>query len=242
MGYEKMTGEASLAEEVAEILRTRIINGQYAIGEKLTENKVANELKVSRTPIRDAFTQLLKEDLVEYIPNTGFFARGFTISDMADVYAVRTSVEQLAIRRAIEMAGDRDIVRLGEHLELMSFYTENNFYEKLLQANEEFHNMIYVMTGSRFIVRILKTYQDYVHIARKNTLKKEEDLPGIYAEHARIYEALKNRDVKEAEEAVRVHLISSCRRAEERWAEMQGGPEMRQDRQEEKAGRHSGKD
>ena len=227
MGYEKMTGEASLAEEVAEILRTRIINGQYAIGEKLTENKVANELKVSRTPIRDAFKQLLKEDLVEYIPNKGFFARGFTISDMADVYAVRTSVEQLAIRRAIEMAGDRDIVRLGEHLELMSFYTENNFYEKLLQANEEFHNMIYVMTGSR---------------ARKNTLKKEEDLPGIYAEHARIYEALKNRDVKEAEEAVRVHLISSCRRAEERWAEMQGGPEMRQDRQEEKAGRHSGKD
>ena len=59
MGYEKMTGEASLAEEVAEILRTRIINGQYAIGEKLTENKVANELKVSRTPIRDAFKQLL---------------------------------------------------------------------------------------------------------------------------------------------------------------------------------------
>lgn len=106
--YKKMAGEASLAEEVAEVLRTRIINGEYAIGEKLMESKVANELKVSRTPVREAFGELLKEELVEYIPNKGFFAMGFTMKDMADVYDVRASVEQLAIRRAVENAGDRD--------------------------------------------------------------------------------------------------------------------------------------
>ena len=219
--YKKMAGEASLAEEVAEVLRTRIINGEYAIGEKLMESKVANELKVSRTPVREAFGELLKEELVEYIPNKGFFAMGFTMKDMADVYDVRASVEQLAIRRAVENAGDREIAGLGEHLELMRFYTENNIYEKLLKANEEFQNMIYLMTGSRFIVRILKTYQDYVHIARKNTLKKQEDLPGIFAEHAEIYEAVRSRDTEKAEEAVRRHLISSCHRAEEQWKVLQ---------------------
>ena len=217
MQQTKLTGDASLAEEVTEVLRERIINGEYFMGEKLIENKIARELKVSRTPIRDAFKQLSKEQLVEYIPNKGCFARGFNKKDMSDIYAVRKAVEQLAITWAIENASDEDVAKLHDHLELMSFYTENNFYEKLLKANEDFHNMIYLMTESRFIVQILKAYQDYVHAARKSTLKKEENLPVIYTEHETIYTALENRDIPSAVEAVGKHLDNSCLRAEECW-------------------------
>lgn len=92
-----LTGEASLAEEIVNILRVRIITGEYAMGEKLVENKIATELKVSRTPVRDAFKQLTKEKLIEYIPNKGCFARGFSEKDMRDIYAVREAVEQLAV-------------------------------------------------------------------------------------------------------------------------------------------------
>lgn len=217
MQQVKITGEASLAEEVTEIIRDRIINGEYGMGEKLIENKIAKELKVSRTPVRDALRQLSEEQLVKYIPNKGCFAMGFDRKDMADIYAVRKSVEQLAIRWAVENAADEDVEALREQLELMSFYTENGFYEKLLKANEDFHSMIYIMTGSRFIVQILKTYQDYVHTARKTTLKKEKNLPDIYKEHEAIYIAVKNRDIDEAVEAVGRHLDNSCARAEERW-------------------------
>ena len=219
MHQKILTGEASLASEVTEVLRDRIINGEYEMGEKLIENKIASDLKVSRTPVRDAFRQLIKEQLVEYIPNKGCFAKGFSQKDMSDIYAVRSEVEKLAITWAIENADWEKINALREHLELMSFYTENNLYEKLLAANEIFHNMIYQMSGSRFIVQVLKSYQDYVHTARKNTLKKEEDLPGIYKEHVEIYEAIAARDVQRARDAVAVHLEASRRRAEERWTE-----------------------
>lgn len=219
MHQKILTGEASLASEVTEVLRDRIINGEYEMGEKLIENKIASDLKVSRTPVRDAFRQLIKEQLVEYIPNKGCFAKGFSQKDMSDIYAVRSEVEKLAITWAIENADREKINALREHLELMSFYTENNLYEKLLAANEIFHNMIYQMSGSRFIVQVLKSYQDYVHTARKNTLKKEEDLPGIYKEHVEIYEAIAARDVQRARDAVAVHLEASRRRAEERWTE-----------------------
>ena len=219
MHQKILTGEASLASEVTEVLRDRIINGEYEMGEKLIENKIASDLKVSRTPVRDAFRQLIKEQLVEYIPNKGCFAKGFSQKDMSDIYAVRSEVEKLAITWAIENADREKINALREHLELMSFYTENNLYEKLLAANEIFHNMIYQMSGSRFIVQVLKSYQDYVHTARKNTLKKEEDLPGIYKEHVEIYEAIAARDVQRARNAVAVHLEASRRRAEERWTE-----------------------
>ena len=119
MQQEDMNGTRSLAEEVTEILRNRILQGEYTMGEKLTENKIAAELKVSRTPIRDAFRQLEKEQLVEYIPNKGCFARGFSREDMNDIYAVRGAVEALAIRKACEHADEQDIRQLGRQLEKM---------------------------------------------------------------------------------------------------------------------------
>ena len=76
MEQEEYQVTQSLADEVAEILRNRILHGEYEMGEKLTESKIAAELKVSRTPIRDAFRQLEKEQLVEYIPNKGWCHRG----------------------------------------------------------------------------------------------------------------------------------------------------------------------
>ncbi|MDO4869627.1 MAG: GntR family transcriptional regulator [Bacillota bacterium] len=219
MQQQSITGESSLAEEVAELLRTRIITGEYEMGEKLIENKIAKELKVSRTPVRDAFKQLARERLIEYIPNKGCFAKGFSQKDMADIYAVRKAVEELAVTWAIENASDDNLEDLKEQLDLMSFYTEHKFYEKLLQANEDFHSMIYQMTGSRFIVQVLKSYQDYVHLARRSTLSKEENLPEVYEEHTRIYEAIRDRDIDRAKAEIGAHLDGSARRAAERWME-----------------------
>lgn len=219
MWKRAITGESSLAKEVTDVLRDRIINGEYAMGEKLIENKIAEELTVSRTPVRDAFKQLAKEQLVEYIPNKGCFAKGFSHKDMEDIYAVRKAVERLAITWAIENADEDRMDELGQQLELMNFYTQNNSYEKLLEANEQFHSMIYQMTGSRFIVQILKTYQDYVHTARKSTLKKEENLPLIFKEHEAIYKAMAAKDVEAAADAVELHMDNTARRAHERWME-----------------------
>ena len=131
-----LTGEASLADEIVNILRVRIITGEYAMGEKLVENKIATELKVSRTPVRDAFKQLTKEKLIEYIPNKGCFARGFSEKDMRDIYAVREAVEQLAVEWAIMNRSEDNLARLREQLEIMNFYTTHDMIEKLLQANE----------------------------------------------------------------------------------------------------------
>lgn len=214
-----LTGETSLAEEITSILRSRIITGEYEMGEKLIENKIAKELKVSRTPVRDAFKELTKDGLVEYVPNKGCFAKGFSKKDMADIYKVRTAVEQLAIEMAIENKDEETMQKLREQLEVMNFYTEQKMSDRLLQANEEFHNLIYQMTKSRFIVQVLKSYQDYVHLARKSTLSKETNLPEIYQEHVQILETLEAGDIERAKEVVAKHLDGSAHRAFERWIE-----------------------
>ena len=219
MHSDELNGNRSLAEEVTEILRNRILQGEYEIGEKLTESKIATEMKVSRTPIRDAFRQLEKEQLVEYIPNKGCFANGFSKEDMRDIYVVRKAVEELAIRQMVYRADDDDIRQLAEQLDRMRLYTEQNSYDKLLQANEEFHKMIYSLTGSRFLNRIMKTYQEYVHLARRETLKRDEDLPQIYLEHEALFKAIAARDMEAAVAAAGEHQEASARRAMDRWTD-----------------------
>ena len=91
------TSSFSLTDEIVDIIRERILKGEYKIGEKIKENRIATELKVSRTPIREAFKQLENEGLIDYIPNRGCFAKGFTRQDIEDIYAVRKSLEILAL-------------------------------------------------------------------------------------------------------------------------------------------------
>lgn len=217
MTDQVLKGESSLADEIVQILRGRIINGEYAIGEKLVENKIAKELKVSRTPVREAFKQLTKENLIEYVPNKGCFARGFEQSDLHDIYAVRNAVEKLAVEWAIRNKTEEGMERLREQLEVMALYTSSGMVEKLILADEEFNKVLYQMTKSRFIIQALKSYQEYIDLARQGILAKRENLPEILAEHRAIYEAVEAGDEEAAKEAVQQHLRAAARRAEERW-------------------------
>ena len=212
-----LKGESSLADEIVQILRGRIINGDYAIGEKLVENKIAEELKVSRTPVREAFKQLTKENLIEYVPNKGCFAKGFEQSDLLDIYAVRNAVEQLAVEWAIKNKTEEDMERLTEQLEVMKLYTDNCMVEKLVLADEEFNRIIYQMARSRFIMQALMSYQEYIDLARQGILARKENLGKILDEHRKIYEAIKAEDVPAAKKAVEKHLKNSAKRAEDRW-------------------------
>lgn len=121
---KEFSSSFSLADEIADIVRDRILKGEYEIGEKIKENQIASELKVSRTPIRDAFKQLENEGLIDYVPNRGCFAKGFTHQDVDDIYAVREALERLAVERAVERITDKEIDALQEQWDLMEFYAK----------------------------------------------------------------------------------------------------------------------
>ena len=207
----------TLTNEISEILRERVLKGQYQIGEKIKENQIATELKVSRTPIREAFKQLEREGLLEIVPNKGCYAKGFSNRDLQDIYSVRKSLEQLAMEWAVERISEDDIEKVRQEYELMRIYTESKDRKKVYEANKNFHEIIYGATGSRFLVHILKSYQEYVHQTRKATVFEEKNLDTILQEHKEIYIALKNKDKTRAIEKIGIHLDNSRKRAEEAW-------------------------
>jgi len=207
----------SLTDEIADVIRERILTGEYGIGEKIKEAQIALELNVSRTPIREAFKSLQDEGLIDYVPNKGCFAKGFTKQDVEDIYEVREVLETLVMRWAVERISDNEIKQLDEQCDLMEFYTKKNDAKKVLELNTSFHNIIYDAARSRFLALVLKTYKDYLDKTRNLIFYEQSYLEGILEEHRHIANTLRNRDEKGAVEAIIAHMEDSKKRAFATW-------------------------
>lgn len=208
---------SSLTEEIADIVRERILKGEYEIGEKIKENQIAEELRVSRTPIRDAFKLLENEGLIDYIPNRGCFAKGFTKRDVEDIYAVRESLEELAVMWAVERISDEEIAALEEQCDMMEFYAHKQDTKKVLELNAGFHDVIYASSRSRFLAQVLRSYKAYLDKTRKAVFYDQLYLESILREHRTILEAVRQHDKQKAIEAMKAHLNASMQRSERIW-------------------------
>ena len=214
---EKQVNENTLTNEIADIVRERILKGEYEIGEKIKESSIAQELNVSRTPIREAFRMLEEEGLLDYLPNRGCYAKGFTKRDVSDIYTVREALEEIAMTWACERITDEEIEKLEEQGELMDFYTQKRDMDKILSMNSTFHDIIYNSAGSRFLAQVLRSYKGYLDKTRKSVFYEESFLDRIQEEHRAIFEAVKARDTERALEAIRAHLSASRERTEAVW-------------------------
>ena len=214
---EGQINENTLTNEIADIVRERILKGEYQIGEKIKESSIAQELNVSRTPIREAFKMLEEEGLLDYLPNRGCYAKGFTKRDVSDIYTVREALEEIAMTWACERITDEEIDKLEEQCELMDFYTKTRDVQKILTMNSSFHDIIYNSTGSRFLAQVLRSYKGYLDKTRKSVFYREEFLDSIQEEHKAIFEAVKSRDKEQAVIAIKKHLASSKERTEAVW-------------------------
>ena len=207
----------SLTDEIADVVRERILKGEYEIGEKIKENQIATELRVSRTPIREAFKLLENEGLIDYIPNRGCFAKGFTQQDVDDIYAVREALEELAVRWAVGRISADEVTSLEEQCDLMEFYTKKKDSKKVFELNNSFHDVIYASARSRFLAQVLRSYKEYIDKTRKSFFYEQSYLEGILSEHRAILDAIKEGNVDKAVEAMARHMDASKQRAEAVW-------------------------
>ncbi len=217
MTSKEFSNSFSLTDEIADVVRERILKGEYEIGEKIKENQIATELRVSRTPIREAFKILENEGLIDYVPNRGCFAKGFTKQDVEDIYAVREALEALAVNWAVDRISEKEIAALEEQCDLMEFYTKKKDRKKVLEMNSSFHDIIYASARSRFLAQVLRSYKEYIDKTRKSIFYEQSYLESILVEHRAILDAIKDRDKERAAAAMTKHLMSSQKRAEAVW-------------------------
>ena len=203
----------SLRGRVYSKLRESILNGKYESGENLIEMRLASELNVSRTPVREAIRQLELEGLVESIPNKGVVVKGITLKDMEDICKIRILLEGLAARWSVGKITEENINELQETYELMEFYTKKQDIEHIEELNTKFHQIIYEATGSNILLHILKDFQVYIKLARHKSLRVPGRMEKSLKEHGDILQAIKDRNTDIAENKLTNHVINSSENA-----------------------------
>ncbi len=204
----------SLTTKIFNILREDILNGRYKEGEKLVEIKLAEELGVSRTPVREALKQLELDGIVGNIPNRGVTVLGISKQDIEDIYEIRTAIEGIATRWAVERITNEELRTLKEIFELMEFYTSKQDIEKFGELNTKFHETIYCATKSRYLEQVLKDFQYYMKKMRRKSLQVKGRIQKSLNEHKAILDAFIARDQDAAEKALAIHVSNSKKNAE----------------------------
>ena len=200
----------TLRLQVYEQLREGILLGKYPRGSALTEIRLAEELGVSRTPVREAFCQLELDGLVAGTPNKGVVVEGFDQADMLDMYEVRTRMEQLAASRAAEKMSAEDIRQLGQLFEQEAELAANGNYRELQRSDAAFHELIFKGSGSRVLQNILSSINIYTRQARFISLSTRGRTEQVLQEHAGILKAIEARDAVSAGRKMQTHIENAA--------------------------------
>jgi len=196
----------SLRARIYNQLKNAILNGVYKPGDSLIEMKVAKEMGVSRTPVREAIRQLELEGLVTSIPNKGVVVEGISEKDIEDIYTIRKMMEGLAARWAAEKISDEELKELKDVLDLMEFYTEKQELDKVSEMDTRFHDIIFRASKSRPLEYMLTNFHHLIQRARLVSTKTSGRALMSFEEHHKVYEALKKHDPDEAEKAMIQHI------------------------------------
>jgi DNA-binding GntR family transcriptional regulator len=207
--FDQKKENKSLTTIIFDRVRDDILSGKYTTGEKIVEAKLAEELGVSRTPVREALKQLELDGLVENLPNRGVIVKGITDQDIGDIYTIRLAIEAIAARWSVHRMEKAELDQLKEIFELMEFYAAKQDYDKFFELNTIFHETIYHATKSRYLEHLLRDFQLFIKSTRNASLRVEGRMDIALTEHRAILEAFVNRDEEKAVACITKHIANS---------------------------------
>lgn len=214
-GQIKVNDKYSLQGRVFNRLREGILTGKYKENDELKEVTIGTELGVSRTPVREALRQLELEGLVRIIPNKGAYVIGISSKDLKDIYEMRAHLEGLCARWATKNATDENIAKLEEISDLSEFQCGKKKYDKVLELDNEFHELLYKMADSKMLYKTLSDFHHYLEIIRKKTLSSNERVVCSIKEHRDMIDAIKEKDKNKAEKLAMLHMKNTINNIEE---------------------------
>jgi DNA-binding GntR family transcriptional regulator len=196
----------SLHDEVAAQLRERIFAGELMPGTFLDEVKLAEELKISRTPLREALKVLTAEGLVRHEPRRGCFVNEVTEQDLDEIFPVIALLEGRCAFEAARNATDADLEALEDLHQRLSRHAKAKRINEYYETNFAIHEAIIALAGNRWLAGVIGDLRKIVKLARLQQLHAPGRLEQSLSEHLAVFAALKARDPEGAEAAMRTHL------------------------------------
>jgi DNA-binding GntR family transcriptional regulator len=199
----------SVVDHVYASLRERILAGDLRRGTRLRQASLAEELGVSRTPLREALRRLATEGLVEFSPNRGATVSELDFGDMSHAWAARVALEPGAARLAAERRDPQAIARLRRAVELQRRALHDR--EPSYAANREFHLALAAASGNPHLTRfaeMLWVPRIGVPIYEAQAVERSDGVAAWADEHERITDAIAAGDAGLAEHLTRTHIAA----------------------------------
>lgn len=192
-----------LREHVCNVLRERIISGEIPPASGLGEERLAAELDVSRTPLREAIRRLVDEGFLEQEPRRGARVVAFTAELVREVYQVREALEGIAAREAAGRMPEERVQELRQHLELLRPRIEQADFT---DTGDFIHEAIFDSCGNSQLQRLMEVYRGRVRWIQQTSFRISHRLDKAFQEHESIVRALECGDADWAETATRRHI------------------------------------
>lgn len=205
-----------LSDAAYQELRRMIIEGEVAIGQRLTERALARILEISQTPIREALQRLEQEWLIERRGPRTVVVAGPNRRRLRELRVLEASLRAVAARLAVENATDEEIEELarlyGESLRAAgSRMKRDNAIARVVYLNRKFHAQLDAAAHNPVVVKMIETATAFDFVARLDRIKRlGDDYPVAWVEdHKEIVDALRARDADRAEHLMRTHILST---------------------------------
>jgi len=218
------TLESSIAEhqplpdKIANFVREAIIVGKLKPGEKISEAKLADELHISRTPIREAIRMLESEGFVSIIPRRGTIVSEFSLEDLYEYFQIKACLEAFAAASVVDSLSERDLAKLKRLNEEEMSAVKTGDFSHYLRIHDDFHQTFLARTGNRKLALVIQ--QLGFHIRRLE--KIFNDHPEIFITcsetHGDLIAAFESRDSKRVREIVEqniLHIAENIRQYED---------------------------
>ncbi len=194
----------ALRDQVLVALRQRIVNGDYPPGERLTEDRLAEDFGVSRNPVREALLVMQAEGFVNVVPRHGAFVALPDASTIGDLFSMREQLETLAARLAAERATVADVADLRSLLDAAREATERVDLSRVAELNSELHMRVIAVSGNKWLASIATSL--YLQVQWVFRIGAAHRAPHSWIEHIRLVDAIEAGDRDEAEKAARSHV------------------------------------
>ncbi|HKL41158.1 MAG TPA: GntR family transcriptional regulator [Clostridia bacterium] len=205
MSSLKSNKNISQSERAYNSIKKSILNLDLKPGQQLSESDLATQLKMSRTPIREAISKLNNENLVDVIPRKGTFVKILSGNEIKNIYETAEGLESMAVYLVVKRKDEIDLDELSEQVKNMEIAFENNDIEKWIKSDELFHSIMRKFCDNEYIIEDLKKIDTQIHRVRIMMRKILTNRKKSTKEHRETFEKIVKGDAKGARETMHKH-------------------------------------
>jgi DNA-binding GntR family transcriptional regulator len=199
----------TIASMTVEALRERILRGDYPEGEPLRQDALADELGVSRIPVREALRQLEAEGLVSFSPHRGAVVSSLSLDEIDELFELRAEIECDLLRRAIPKMSKEQLDRATDIVDEFQSALDASEATRWGPLNWHFHAALYAPAGRNFTMNVLQKLHHHSDRYFRMQVLLAHGGARANAEHREIANAVRKKDVKMATQLMRAHILGA---------------------------------